>query len=150
MAKFKTKRIDGQATADWPAIHLAAAKNEVSVIEVKEYSEAAEISAQQRKWWKGVLLPELAKDTGDTVSVWETRLKLVVMPDEFAPETVTIAGKSYTFIPSITKLSMAKLNKLIEGSVSHLRNERIYGDHFLWVDLPDKAKRKNKETVKCS
>ena len=91
---------------------------------------------QQRKWWKGILLPALAKDTGDTVSVWETRLKLAVMPDEFVPATVTIADKDYTFIPSITKLSMKKLNELIEGSVGYLKDKG-----FDWVDLPDSEEK---------
>lgn len=97
---------------------------------------------QQRKWWKGVLLPALARDTGDSVEYWENTLKLAVLPDDFRPCKISIGRKMYNSIPSITTLSKKKMSMLIEGSVAHLRDEEIYGDQFLWVTLPDRELRK--------
>ena len=48
------------------------------------------ITDQQIKWWKGVFLPPLAKDTGDTIDWWENKLKISVMPDKFAAKTMTL------------------------------------------------------------
>jgi hypothetical protein len=90
------------------------------------------ISYQQIKWWKGVLLPALSKDSGDSISWWETTLKFAVMPDEFAPETIKIKGQEYCRIPSITKLSVKKMNQLIEGSVAYCHEIGL-----MWINLPD-------------
>ena len=100
------------------------------------------ITEQQRRWFKGVLLPELAKDTGDSVEYWEAILKLAVLPDDFKPFYVPIGKQIFPVMPSITKLSKKKMNKLIKGSVAHLHDERIYRDKFLWVTEPDKDKKK--------
>jgi len=90
------------------------------------------ISYQQIKWWKGVLLPALSKDSGDSIEYWETKLKLAVMPDEFAPKTVAVGNKEYQIIPSITSLSKKNMNQLIEGSVA-----KCHELGLLWVTLPD-------------
>jgi hypothetical protein len=90
------------------------------------------ISYQQIRWFKGVLLPALSKDSGDSISWWETTLKLAVMPDEFAPKVVDIKGTKYSMIPSITKLSVKKMNQLIEGSVAYCHEIGL-----TWVVLPD-------------
>jgi hypothetical protein len=102
----------------------------VQVLSPKEY-----ISSQQIKFWKGILLPELAKN-GDTVDCWENRLKLEVMPDEFEPEIIVINGKEYAKIPSITKLGIKNMNLLIEGAVAKCRG---WGFE---VTLPDVTLRK--------
>lgn len=94
------------------------------------------ISYQQIRFWKGVLLPALSKDSGDSVEYWETTLKLAVMPDEFTPFYVPIGKQVFPVIPSITKLSKTKMNLMIEGSVSKCHE---YG--LLWVTLPDKELR---------
>jgi hypothetical protein len=90
------------------------------------------ISYQQIKWWKGVLLPALSKDSGDSVEYCETKLKLAVMPDEFAPKTVAVGNKEYQIIPSITSLSKKKMNQLIEGSVA-----KCHEWGLMWATLPD-------------
>lgn len=100
------------------------------------------ITEQQRKWFKGVLLKGLAEHTGDSVEYWENRLKLAVLPDDFKPFYVPIGKQVMAVLPSITKLGKRKMNVLIEGSVAHLRDEKIYGDEFLWVTLPDSELRK--------
>ncbi len=144
MPAFITNTIDGIAAVQdktWDDVQVEAAKHHRSKVTVESYSEAAEWSDQQRKWWKGVLLPALAQ-TGDSIEYWETRLKLAVMPDDFQPVTIVIDGKLYKYIPSITTLGMKKMNLMVEGSVAHLRDERIYGDEFHWVTLPDKELRK--------
>ncbi len=150
MSVFITNTIDGKAAVQvigkkaytWEDIQSEAAKHRRSKITVESYSEAAEWSDQQRKWWKDILLPALAKHTGDSIEYWETRLKLAVLPDDFQPVTVVIDGKLYKYIPSITTLGMKKMNLMVEGSVAHLRDERKYGDEFHWVTLPDRDLRK--------
>ncbi|MFA5382240.1 MAG: hypothetical protein WC356_03675 [Candidatus Micrarchaeia archaeon] len=146
---FYGTTIQGIATALWKSIYKACETFHRFKIEISDASEFAEISYQQIRWWKGVLLPALAKDTGDCEHVWETRLKLAVLPDEFQPEIVTVQGTSYTFIPSITTLSMKKLNTLITGSVDKLHEWGDNGEdeenRFAWVELPDAAKRKTKK-----
>lgn len=95
------------------------------------------ISYQQIKWWKGVLLPALAKDSGDSVEYWETLLKLTVMPDDFTPYYVPIKKQVFPVMPSINKLSVKKMNQLIEGSVA-----KCHELGLTWVTLPDSELRK--------
>ena len=141
--KYKGNTIDGQPSTQWPKIHEECAKYDRFIVEVKEYSENREISEQQIKWWKGILLPALAKDNGESVAQWETRLKLNVMPDEFDIQTVKVHGVPVSYIPSIKILSIKKSKLLVEGSVAHLRDETIYGDLYQWVTLPNpKLKKK--------
>jgi hypothetical protein len=104
----------------------------LQVLNPKDY-----ISYQQIRWWKGILLPALSKDQGETVGWWETRLKLEVMPDEFAPVIIKIQGHNHEVIPSITKLSIKKMNQLIEGSVDKCREWGLE-----WVTLPATELRK--------
>jgi len=94
------------------------------------------ITNQQIRWFKGVLLPALSKDSGDSVEWWETKLKLDVMPDEFTPFYIPMGKQIFPVIPSITKLSKPKMNQMIEGSVSKCHE---YG--LTWVTLPDKELR---------
>ena len=68
--------------------------------------------------------------------------KLVLFPDEFKPVKTIVKGVEYTYVPSITVLGSKKMNIMVEGSVAHLRDERIYGDKFNWVTLPDKELKK--------
>lgn len=121
---------DGQPMFDRPLKELldqCVAGGTLQVLTPLEY-----ISYQQIKWWKGVLLPALSKDSGDSVEYWETKLKLAVLPDEFAPQTVAVGNKEYQIIPSITSLSKKKMNQLIEGSVA-----KCHELDLLWVTLPD-------------
>jgi hypothetical protein len=139
MPTYICELVEGKPISDWKAIYAEAAKHKRSRVTVESYSEKAEQTDQQRKWWKGVLLPALAADSGDSISYWETRLKLAVMPEEFIPETKKINGVEFTFVPSITKLSMKQFNHLIEGSV-----EVLWGWGFDWVTLPDSSLRVDK------
>ncbi len=150
---FITRTVDGLAAVDdatWEKIQAEAATHRRSRVIVESYSEDAEWSDQQRKWWKGVLLPALAKDTGDSEAYWEAVLKLVVMPDEFQFITVVVDGTKFTYLPSITELGIGKMNLMIKGSVAHLRDETIYGTKlvdgkevpvFDWVTEPRKELR---------
>ncbi len=127
--------IDGTPTFEIPVSEILAGlklNGALKVLSPIEYH-----TDRQRRWWKGVLLPALAKDTGDTITHWETRLKLAVLPDDFQPESVTVRKQTMVFIPSITKLSKKKMNLLIEGSVAQCHE---WG--FLWVTLPDSELRK--------
>ena len=145
MPVFITNTIDGIAAVEdktWEDVQVEAAKHRRSKITIDSYSEAAEWSDQQRKWWKGVLLPALAKDTGDSIEYWETVLKLAVMPDDFQFITATVDGKKITYLPSVTILGMRKMNQMVKGSVAHLRDDRIYGKQFHWVTEPRKELKK--------
>ncbi len=94
------------------------------------------ITRQQVKWWKGVLLPALANDSGHSKGWWELKLKLTVLPDEFTPEVIpTKSGEKIWIYPSITSLSRNKMGELIEGAVGV-----CHGWGFSWVTLPDKEK----------
>ena len=95
------------------------------------------ITEQQRKFWKGILLPALAADTGDTLDYWENKLKISVMPDEFAVKTMLVNGHEYCYIPSITTLTREQMNALIEGSV-----DKCHEFGIDWVTLPEKELRK--------
>ncbi len=148
---FITNKIDSDAAVEngtWEDIQAEAATHRRSRVIVESYSEEAEWSDQQRKWWKGVLLPALAEHTGSSEAYWETKLKLAVLPDDFQPKSTTVNGVLYNYVPSVSKLPMKKMNLLIVGSVDHLRNgvdekdKSLYGDYFHWVTLPDKELRK--------
>ena len=127
--------IDGQPTFEKPLTEILSKLKVGGAIKI--LSPIEYITDRQRAWFKGVLLPSLAKHTGDSVEYWETRLKLAVLPDDFKPYYVPMGRQVCPVVPSITKLSKKKMNALIEGSVNHLRDESIYGDEFLWVTLPD-------------
>ena len=145
MPSFITNRIDGVAAVEdktWEDIQVEAAKHRRSKVSVESYSEDAEWSDQQRKWWKGVLLPALAEYTGDSIAYWEAVLKLAVMPDDFQFITVSVEGKEITYLPSITILGMTKMNLMVKDSVAHLRDDRIYGKKFHWVTEPRRELRK--------
>ena len=88
--------IDGQPTFDKPLSELLGEAVPGSIIQLLTPEEY--ISVQQRKWFKGVLLPALAKDSGDSVEYWETTLKLAVMPDEFIPYYIPIGKQIFPII----------------------------------------------------
>lgn len=99
---------------------------------IKILSPAEFITNRQVAWFKGVLLPALAQDSGDTVTYWETKLKLAVLPDDFQPEYHSFGKQVMPIIPSINKLGKKKMNLMIEGSV-----EKCHEWGFTWVTLPD-------------
>ena len=123
--------VDGQPLFDKPIQDFFSKCEPGSVIQLLTPDEY--ISRQQIKWWKGVLLPAISKDSGDSVEYWETTLKLAVMPDEFAPFYVPIGKQVFPVIPSINKLSVKKMNQMIEGAVAKCHE---YG--LTWVTLPDR------------
>ena len=127
--------IDGEPTIERP-LNLILSELQVGGA-LKTMTPLEHITDRQRAWFKGILLPALAKDSGDSVGYWETKLKLAVLPDDFAPFYVPLGKQIFPIIPSITKLSKKKMNVLIEGSVDKCQE---WG--FVWVTLPDKEKRK--------
>ena len=154
--EFISNKINNEAAIEdgtWQDVQKEAAKHKRSKITVEPYSEEKEITNRQINWWKGVLLPALSKDNGDSVSKWETRLKMAVLPDEFEPEIVEVNGYALNCVPSVKKLSCKKTIQLVEGSVDKLHdwgealrknNPDEYGNvnPYAWVQLPDSAKRK--------
>jgi len=144
MRTFTTKRIEGEVAV------IGATQAEI-MAEAGQYSRAAITveradglecwTPQQRKWWKGILLPKLAESTGDSMGYWENELKLGVMPDEFHLMFSNIDGRNHRHVPSILILNRKEMREMIEGSVAYLRDEKRYGTQFDWVTLPDEELR---------
>ena len=127
--------VDGQPAFDKPLSDLLAQCVPGAALQLLTPDKY--ISSQQVKWFKGVLLPALSKDTGDSIEYWETLLKTSVMPDEFMPFYVPIGRQVFPIIPSINTLSIKKMNQLIEGSVA-----KCHELGLMWVTLPDSSLRK--------
>ena len=136
MKYFDVYNIDNQPAFDRPAFEesLQGGRKRITV---EDWSDLKERTAQQTRWWKGVLLKELAKDSGDSTEWLETKLKMAVMPEEFTPVPIPWGKKVFLSIPSITVLSCKKMNELIEGSV-----QKCHDWGFIWVTLPDSELRK--------
>ncbi|MCK4625044.1 MAG: hypothetical protein KAV00_07025 [Phycisphaerae bacterium] len=135
MATYHVQIIDGQPTFPKPLSEILAEIEHGGAIQI--LSPLQYHTDRQRRWWKGVLLPALAKDTGESASIWEARLKLAVLPDDFAPEYVTVNDRPYASVPSITKLGKKKMTALIDGAIDQLHS---WG--FTWVVSPDAELRK--------
>lgn len=127
--------IDGEPTFKKPLKEILAELTVGGAL--KTLSPLEYITDRQRRWFKGVLLPALANDSGDSVMYWETKLKLAVMPDQFQPQFIAYGKQVFSFVPSITILSKRGMNLLIEGSV-----DKCHEWGFLWVTLPDPDLRK--------
>lgn len=135
--EFQVNKIEGEACFDRPSFEAELAKYEWSKVTIEPWSKSKERSLQQTRWWKGVLLPAMAKEKNLRKGEWEDTLKLNVMYQVFKPEkrrailldrTVHV----YDHIPSISVLNCKQMNELIEGSVDWLR-----GEGYMWVTLPD-------------
>lgn len=127
--------IDGEPTFEKPLKDILAEL--VPGGALKTLTPLEYITNQQIAWWKGILLPALAKDSGDSVGYWETKLKLAVLPDDFVPFYIPLGKQVFPIIPSITILSKKKMNILIEGAVYQCHEWGL-----LWVTLPDPDLRK--------
>ena len=135
MKSFIFNIMDDVPCGDHEGLMLAMSEGRCKV-DVESWTDTKEISYQQIKWWKGILLPALAKDSGESVSYWESKLKLEVLPEVFKPYVVTINGAAFNCIPSVSNLSAKQTNLLIEGSV-----QKLHEWGFTWVTLPDAALR---------
>jgi len=90
---------------------------------------------KQRAWFKGILLPALSKDNGESVRQWEIKLISAIFPDDVQYH----ASKNQVFlvIPSISQYGKRKMTTLIEESVPMCHE---WG--FTWVNYPDPELRK--------
>ena len=137
---FTTKRIEGEVAvqgATQAEIMAEAGQYSRAAITVERADGLKCWTPQQRHWWKGILLPQLSKHTGDSVGYWEDLLKLKVMPDEFAPVITKTENGEFEHLPSITILNRNQMREKIEGAVAQMRDETIYCYKFHWVILPD-------------
>ena len=128
--------IDSQPTFSKPLTEILAELEVGGAL--KTLTPLEHHTAQQRRWWKGVLLPALSEANGDAKPVWEIRLKLAVLPDVFCEHWLMVDGHPFAAIASINTLSKKKMSELIEGSVAILRDK--WG--FDWVTPPDKELRR--------
>lgn len=129
---FYTQQTPEGPAGDWDLIQAEANKHLKAKITVEEYNHAKEISLNMIRWWKGVLLPALSRDTGDSLAHWETRLKLAVMPEFFKPYAVVVNGMAVNCLPSIANMPMCRAIELVDGSVTYLHEQE-----FAWVQPPD-------------
>jgi hypothetical protein len=134
---FYTTQIEGEAAGDWEGIQAEAGKHHRALVHVEACSESRQLSLQQIRWIKGILLPALAEN-GESVLVWENRLKVSIMPEKFIYACI-VDGVAYNCIHSITILNIKETNQFMEQAVELLRNPPY---DFKWVTLPDKLKRK--------
>ncbi|MCK5019172.1 MAG: hypothetical protein KAS32_19075 [Candidatus Peribacteraceae bacterium] len=128
--------IDGQPCFEKPLESILSDLEAGGAIKLLSPLEA--ITDRQRRFWKGVLLPSLSKDSGDSVRYWENYLKMTVMPDDFKPEITQVGNAVFVQIKSITSLSKKKMTYLLEESILHLRDDL----DKQWVTFPDPELRK--------
>lgn len=145
MRQFITTHVDDQLAvqnATFADIHDEARKFPHAAITVENASGVGPITYAQIKWIKGILLTQLAINTGDSKGYWEDVLKLKVMPDEFARITTKTENAEVVHVPSITILTKAEAGEFITGAVAYLRDEqqslkgKRFGNTFHWVTLP--------------
>jgi hypothetical protein len=137
-----TNIIDGQPCFDKPLSEILGTLKMGEAL--KTLTKAEYNTLQQVAWWKGILLPALSDDNGESKACWEIRLKLEVLPDDFQPVVTQVGTSVFANIPSITVLGKIKMTELIQGSVQHLREDPKYDGKYQWVTLPDSALRKKK------
>jgi len=91
---------------------------------------------RQRSWWKGILMPALSKDNGETKRQWETKLLMAIFPEDVTYSAVN--NQVFPSVKSITEYGKKKMNQLIEESVA-----KCHEWGFDWVTLPDSELRKD-------
>ena len=89
--------IDGQPTFQKPMTEILSEFKKggaMRLLNAAEYN-----TLQQQAWWKGILLPALSDDNGESMQCWETRLKLKVLPDDFQPVVHQVGVSVFSSIP---------------------------------------------------
>ena len=125
--------IDGLPTFQEPLNSILAHCQKGGAIKV--LSPLEHHTDQQRAWFKGVLLPSLAKETGDSVRHWETRIIMELFPHDVT--YVAVNNQVCPIVPSISQYGKNKMKTLIEESV-----DKCHDWGFSWVTLPDRELRK--------
>jgi hypothetical protein len=92
-------------------------------------------TTRQRAWFKGVLLPALSKDNGESKRWWEIKLIETIFPDDV--EYVNYNNRLFPVAQSISSYGKKKMATLIEESVAQCHTWGL-----TWVTLPDSEKRK--------
>ena len=121
--------IDGLPTFEEPMNSILAHCQKGGAIKILSPLEYH--TDRQRAWFKGVLLPALAKDQGDTVGHWQKKLIKEVFPEDIKREDGLMV------YPSISQYGKKKMTTLIEESVAQCHD---WG--FMWVTLPESELRK--------
>jgi hypothetical protein len=124
--------IDGQPTLDKPWDELYKACQVGGCVKV--LSPRAAHTDRQRRWFKGILLKELSRDSGYSERQMEIKLISTIFPDDVTFSEVN--HRRYPTVPSISKYNKRKMTQLIEESVP-LCHE--WG--FDWVTYPDESLR---------
>ena len=125
--------IDGQPCFEQPLADILAELSEGGALQTLTASEC--ITARQRRWWKGVLLPALNKDNGESKRWWEIKLIEAIFPEDV--EYVAFNNRMFPVAPSISSFGKKKMTDLIEECVPQLHE---WG--FMWVTYPDPELRR--------
>lgn len=136
MPKFITKRIDGKAAGNWPAIERSAAKFHVAEIDVHEYDPERRATEQQIKWWWSVPVEEYKNHTGYSKYLAEAALK----SSPFLKRFFTVPGGKVENLISITDITATDFVDIIECCIDGLAE---YND--IKIDFPDKEWRKHEK-----
>ena len=122
--------VNGEPCFEKPLQEILAGLDVGWGIEVHNPGEC--MSVRQRAWFKGVLLPALSKDNGDTVRKWQGKLVEAIFPED-----CNYDDNNNLIYPSIQGYSQRKMNTLIEESVA-----KCHEWGFTWVTLPDSDLRR--------
>ena len=137
MKTFDCHLVDGKPAFNRPDFEGEISQYPYCRITVEAWSETKEKTYQQCRWWHGVLLAGLARQTGYTKDEWARELKKRIIPDEFKEVRDIETGEVFTKTPSVRDLSCKKMNQLIEGSVAYLQSIG-----FTQITLPNSDLRK--------
>jgi len=125
--------IDDQPCFEQPLADILAELKRGGALQT--LSPAEYLTARQVRWWKGVLLPALSKDNGESKRWWEIKLIEDIFPDDI--EYVKFKNRMFPVAPSITSYGKKKMTELIEESIPTLHK---WG--FEWATYPDPELRK--------
>ena len=120
----------GQPAFDKPLNELLA-KIEIGD-ELRRITAAESITDRQRRWYRGVCLPELARN-GDTVDEWDLRLKASCNGNELLKKEQIYLGNGV----SVTRLSISGVGKKnMTAFIENVLSECLRQD---WPVLPPDA-----------
>jgi len=113
---FLAKRNEPQPLAQWPAIYHEINKRPASYILILNSDEY--ITDRQRRWYRGVCLKGLSDWNGDTVDVWDYRLKTECGAEIFKMLKFEYNGQVYYRPESITGKTKNQMTQFIENILS--------------------------------
>jgi len=118
MATYQVQTIiEGQPTFEKPLNEILAELKIGGAI--KTLSPLEYHTDRQRRWYKGICLRGLSDWSGDTLSDWDLRLKVLCGGNELLKkETIYLGGGKTCIRPTIVGVSKKNLTQFIENILS--------------------------------